>query len=504
MLQMSGQKTSAPAPIGGWNARDAQDLMGPTDAIALDNFFPGDSEVSLRNGFTSHATGMTSDVETLMGYDGAGVQKMFAAAGANIFDATATGAVGAAAVSSLTNARFQFTNMTTSGGNYLWICNGADAPRTFDGSSWATPSLTGVTAADIVNVTLHKRRLLFCFNNSMVFGYLGVNAIAGAVSEFDLSSLFNLGGNLMAVGSWTRDGGAGADDLAVFITSNGEVAVYSGTDPSDATKWSIVGVFKIGRPIGRRCLEKVGADLVVLTEAGAVPLSQVLQSGESAPSTTVTDKISGAFKSAADSQFATFGWQVLLYPKGKYGLFNIPQGSSTFHQYVVNLTTGAWARFKGQNAHCWLVYQGDLYFGGSSGVAYKADNGNNDNSTAIEGYGKMAFNYFGSRGIQKQFTMIRPVMESDLDLAVQIGFDVDFAQGEEFYTPEAAPVLGATWDEAVWDEEFWPIETGNVVQAWRSVRGIGYCAALRIKTSTTAQNIKWHSADFIWIPGVGL
>jgi hypothetical protein len=504
MLQMSGQKTSVPAPIGGWNARDAQDLMGVTDAINLDNYFPGDTEVSLRNGFSSWATGLTSDVETLMAYDGAGTAEMYAAAGANIYEVTSNAAVGSAVVGSLTNARFSWTNVATSGGNFLFICNGADAPRHYNGSAWATPTLSGVTAANINSVTSHKTRLLFTFNDSLVFGFLGVNAVAGTVAEFDLSSLFNLGGSLTAIGTWTRDGGAGADDLAVFITSNGEVAIYSGTDPSDATKWSLVGVFKIGRPIGSRCMEKVGADLVVLTEAGALPLSKVLQSGESAPSTTVTDKISGAFKTASDAQFDTFGWQVLLYPKGKYGLFNIPQGSSVFHQYCVNLTSGAWTRFKGQSAHCWVVHDGNLYFGGTAGTVYRADNGDNDNGAAIVGYGKMAFNYFESRGIQKQFTMIRPVMESNISLAVQIGFDVDFAQGEEFYIPEALPVMGATWDEAVWDEEFWPIEAGNVIQAWRSVRGIGYCAALRIKTSTTAQNIKWHSADFIWVPGVGL
>ena len=83
-------------------------------------------------------------------------------------------------------------------------------------------------------------------------------------------------------------------------------------------------MFKIGRPIGRRCFEKVGSDLIVITDAGAVPLSQVLQSGQSAPTTAISDKIAGAFKESSDANFDTFGWQVLLYPRGRYGLFNIP------------------------------------------------------------------------------------------------------------------------------------------------------------------------------------
>jgi hypothetical protein len=43
------------------------------------------------------------------------------------------------------------------------------------------------------------------------------------------------------------------DDYAAFITSEGQVAVYSGADPASSTTWSLVGVFDIGAPIGRRC-----------------------------------------------------------------------------------------------------------------------------------------------------------------------------------------------------------------------------------------------------------
>jgi hypothetical protein len=59
----------------------------------------------------------------------------------------------------------------------------------------------------------------------------------------------------------------------VAITSEGEAVLYSGNDPSSASAWALVGVFSIGRPIGRRCIEKVGSELIVTTEDGAIPLS---------------------------------------------------------------------------------------------------------------------------------------------------------------------------------------------------------------------------------------
>ena len=57
-----------PAPVGGWNARDALAAMSPLDAVTLDNFFPITSGVMLRKGYTQWATGLTTDVESLLPY----------------------------------------------------------------------------------------------------------------------------------------------------------------------------------------------------------------------------------------------------------------------------------------------------------------------------------------------------------------------------------------------------------------------------------------------------
>tara|TARA_R100000808_G_scaffold24123_1_gene54796 strand:+ start:85 stop:1596 length:1512 start_codon:yes stop_codon:yes gene_type:complete len=498
------QGTSIPAPIGGWNARDAVDMMGPSDAVVLDNYFPDENEVRLRQGSSDHATGLTDDVETLMSYKSGSASKMFAATdGGNIFEVTSSGAVGSAAISSLSNAQFQYVNFGTSGGNFLWICNGADAPRHYNGSSWATPTISGVTSTTIVNVTAHKTRLFFALTNSLKFGYLPVASVAGTVATFDLASLATKGGSLTAIGTWTRDGGDGADDLAVFITSEGEAIIYAGTDPGDATKWSLVGVFSIGRPIGRRCVEKVGADLIVITENGFIPLSKVLPLGLSAPSVAISDKISGAVKTAAKSFKDTFGWQAILYPKGGFGLFNVPNSTvRNYHQYVVNLTTGAWCKFTGLDGNAWVVHDGSLYFGGV-GKVYLADTGTNDSGTAISGSGKTSFQYFGGRGVLKQFTLIRPIIASDGALPVSIGFDVDFKNGTDVYTPSSVTSEGAEWDTATWDTAVWAGESAPI-QAWRSVTGVGYNAAVRIRTSTTNQGVTWHATDVQFIPGSGL
>jgi hypothetical protein len=59
-----------------------------------------------------------------MAYSSGTSNKLFAVSDGKIYDATNTGAVGAAAVSGLTNSKFQYTNITTSGSVL------------FDGSQW--------------------------------------------------------------------------------------------------------------------------------------------------------------------------------------------------------------------------------------------------------------------------------------------------------------------------------------------------------------------------------
>lgn len=47
-----------PAPVGGWNARDALDAMPPTDAVKLVNWIPRAGYVQSRGGFSIHASGL--------------------------------------------------------------------------------------------------------------------------------------------------------------------------------------------------------------------------------------------------------------------------------------------------------------------------------------------------------------------------------------------------------------------------------------------------------------
>lgn len=492
-----------PAPIGGWNARDALDMMGPADAITLDNWYPAESYIELRGGSASHATGLTDEVETLMSYSAGATGKMFAATdGGNVYDATSSGAVSSAEVSSLSNGRLNWVNFGTDGGSFLWFANGSDSPRYYNGASWSTPTLTGVSASDIVSPRVFKRRLFFRFNNSLKFGYLPVASIMGEVSTFDLRPIFEDGGKLQSIGTWTRDGGRGPDDLIAFVTNHGEVAIYAGDDPSVAANWTLQGVFKIGSPIGDRSTIKVGADLFIITVDGYVPLSKVLPQDRSAPGAAISDKIRGAVIDRAQSYKNTFGWQPVLYSAGGYGLFNVPRGNSKYEQHVVNVNTGSWCRFTGWNGHCFNVFNDELYFGGS-GIVYKGDTGTTDAGSAIEANGQTAFSNFGFPGMPKGFVAIRPVVDANGGLPTFLAVHTDFRQNGELFSTTQGGSSGPAWDTSPWDTTAWASDEGTY-SLWYGCDGSGYTGSLQVKAVSSDKWIKWYSSDLMFEVGHGL
>ena len=497
----TSQNVSIPAPVRGWNARDSLANMPEDFAVSLDNMFPNLTSCDLRSGYESHSTGNgTGAVETLVEYAGPVTRKLISAAGSVIYDSSAAGGSTSIATGK-TNARWQTTMMGTSGGNFLFMVNGADAPIYYNGSAFVTPTLSSVTAANIIHVTTHQRRLFFVFKQSLTFGYLPVVSVAGTVSTFDLSGLCRKGGYLMAIGSWTRDGGSGPDDLFVAITSEGEVILYSGNDPSTAADWVLSGVFSIGKPIGRRCIEKVGSDLIVTTQDGAISLTTFLPIDQVAStSMAMSTNIQNEFLASARSYGDNFGWQSLHYPQGSYQLFNIPLTTTTANQYVINTQTGAWCRFTDQNAACWALYNGDLYFGAQDGgIIYKADTGLDDNSNNIDWKILPAFSYYGARGSQKLFTLCRPHFTATGSPGFAIDLNLDFSDRTPTSVPTEPTITGALWDVARWDTGLW---TGSAQTAnWVTVRGLGEAASPAIHGASKSITIKFNSYDMVWQQG---
>ncbi len=468
------QSYTLPPPTGGLNDRDAVDLMAETDALRMVNLFPGIGAVSLRGGYRSWSTGGGAAVLSAFEYNGQdGTRQMITAANGKVWNATATGAATQIGTGFSVNY-WQAVNF----GNRLVMVNGTDQPQQWDGTTLSAANYTGVTDNDLIHITNYRNRLYLTEKASASVWYGATNAITGALTEFDVSAYLRKGGYLLWCGSWTRDKGSGASDLFIMCSSQGEVLVYSGSDPGDAA-WSIVGHFFLPVPLGRRSFVNMGSELGILTEQGIIPLSQILADSQG----TITDKIRNSFREAAKLYKANVGWDVIHHPRSNMLIVNVPVAtSSSSMQFVMNTLTGAWCKFTGLNAFCWTLLNEKLYFGGGSGVVFEADYGSNDNGAAIPFELKQAFSYLGDRTRIKQFLMGKPIVMGDS--AMRFGFNVDTDYSDRALSNSITTVgtSGSLWDTATWDVSPW--DSGSSYQAnWYSVNGIGRCVAPRIAAS---------------------
>lgn len=184
------------SPTKGWNASDDLTDMDVLEAVVLDNWIVTERGCMTRQGFTEHVTGIGANVRTLMEHnDIDGTATLFATTATNIYDVTTAGAVGAAAVSSLTGSGvWSHVMFATAGGNFLVACNGTDPVQNFDGSTWTEPTITasGTSSDDFVQVTAHMTRLWFVEKNTLKVWYLPASAIAGTATAIDFGPVLGL------------------------------------------------------------------------------------------------------------------------------------------------------------------------------------------------------------------------------------------------------------------------------------------------------------------------
>ena len=480
-----------PAPTEGWDAISPLAAMDPKRAPILTNWVPRPGWVELRAGFDYWANTGTIPVESLMVYRGPNsTQKLFAGSGSSIWDVSNNVSPVSPAVSGFSSDRWQYTQFTPAlGDTYLQLVNGIDPLQMYDGVSltWSVPSIaglpSGVTSSDFVNIYAQKRRLWYMVKNSTVAVFMPTDAIQGSIAGTqDFGALWNKGGYIVAMADWTEDGGNGPNDYAVFLSSRGQASIYTGTDPTNAQAWSLVGTFDLSPPLGYRCMTKLGADVACIMLQGLLPLSQVLPFDPSADrSSALTARIQNAMaQSAALAQF-NFGWQFITFPAQQLGILNVPlEVNSEQVQYVTNMLTGAWCQFENWNANCFEIYNDDLYFGDNSGNVCQAWVGGLDGFAPIVADMQCAFNWFDNPGRTKRMTMIQPLVNASGQVTPTLSVDADFSD-----VAPAAPVTvlqgGALWDVAIWDVSLWPSIVTQT--SWYSAEALGHALAVRMQVN---------------------
>lgn len=498
-----GSSRTLPAPYAGLNLRDDITAMKPNEARVLENWVANTGKLKLRDGYAEHATSVGSgDVPTLATYNGATSSKLIAASNGDIYDVTTAGS-GSSLGTGYTDNKWQ----TECYNAKLIMVNGVDTPQTYDGSSLSGGgwSGSGLTASNLANVALVRNRLWFCEKNSADVWYGGVGSITGSLTKFQLSQIAS-GGYCMAIGSWSRDAGDGADDAVVFVMSTGEIIVYQG-DP--ATTFTLSGKFKTGAaPIGRKCLTKVGGELVVITMLGYLPVSAAVGGGSLSAVFGGTGmdlaridpwgKIAPDVINKANLYAGNSGWQATLFHGVLYVSIPTVAGTVARH-HALNIGTGSWSELSGWPSASMAVLNDTLYMGSFNGSVMQVGAAT-DNGAQITARASGAFVVPTTTQSNNEFTLARPKIVVAGNVAGVIGVDTDYVlrpyigDNVSFASGYVSTPWGSAWGSP------WA-SSPTSAPTWYSVTGEGRSVSVRLSVTAESSDVQWFATDIAFKPG---
>lgn len=510
------------APTGGIDDTSPIANMDPNYALAIQNFFPTSGALKVRWGYREYVTGLPSSAKTIMVYNDGGVDEMYACTDSGIYDITVSTAT-PVLVHALTNGDVVWTMFSNIAGHWLIGCNGTDPAFLFDGTTWinftasgspTTPGqISGLAPVDIAFVHQHKNRIWFLEEGSMVAYYWPTNAVAGAATAFPLGGIFTRGGALSALFSGTGDAGTSIEDYLVIQSDEGEVAGYGGSDPATLGSWQLAARYFLGKPLGRKTNAPLGGDTLMMTQSGAVTLSNVvggryrLGAGE----TTASGRISKTINDLVRARQFNPGWELVAAPGYQYIILKIPTGGGLPpRQLVMNSITGAWCSFD-LPAVTFMENGEYIYFSDANGRVLRYGDTTVDN-VLLNGTGgdpilagfQQAYNYFEDTTTSKHFKLVRPVFETQERPNYLLTISTDFAPGglDLLGTPGITSQSVGQWDAAVWDVGLWLVGL-QAFQEWIGLQDIGYCASLIVKTTSTIE-LQFSAATWAFERGSSL
>lgn len=463
-------------------------LANGTAALHLENFWPTPQGIEPRAGATIVAE-VPSQVVSL--FEHRASRQFFAATSTAIYRfnaATSGGGPLVAAISGLTSGQWSTYEVQNSGGNFLLCVNGIDSMRRFDGTAWltitgaGTGAITGVDTSTLAFVWGHRNRVFFTQAGSTSAWYLATNAVGGAATELPLAGVFRKGGALLMGGTWSSDSGAGLDDRCFFVTDAGEVAIYSGANPGDANSWSLVGVYDVGVPLGRKAVTYIGGDVLIATARGIIPLTAVVAKDPAElAASAVTAAIQPDWNRTVDR--IAGDWRI-----GKWSnigmVFALPLGESAESPtiWAANAESGAWTTITGWAATDMTQLGSWLYFGTAGGEVVRAWTGGQDCGMPYFARAMLAFDPLGDPASRKSASVMQAVWKARGSISYSAGLSRDYAS---IWGPPPASASGSTgdvsseWDLATWDLSPWAgdAESYNIVSGWRGVTGLGFAFA---------------------------
>lgn len=353
-------------------------------------------------------------------------------------------------------------------------------------TSLSTVTITNVGTDALSHIWSFASRLFFIERETMNAWYLPVDSIGGAASAFSLAGVMQRGGTLIFGGRWSLDSGDGLDDKCVFVSSEGEIAVYEGTNPGSASEWALVGLYRIGRPMGKNATMRAGGDLLVATDQGLIPVSAAIQKDFAAlESYAVSAAIRPTWQQSVRER-SDLDWEVLKWPKENMLIVSQPRTTvyDDSQALVANLQTGAWCRFAGPDVRCLSLHKNHAYFGANDGRVYRFEDGGSDDGAAYTCTYVGQFDHCGAISQTKSASQARATFISADPFTPQLSASANYRVDTPAAPASADEYAKSEWDFALWDIALWDgVEEFPISTQWLSIVGSGFTLAPQVQVT---------------------
>lgn len=485
------------APTGGWVSAVNQAAAVPGTALVCENWFPTTRGIRLRGGSQVFADIGTESAESFISYIGATTQKLFAAIDGEIYEIT-EGSPPTSVVTGQTSNYYSYSNFATVGGYFISAVNGTDPLQLYDGTTWtaitgaSTPAITGIDTSLLSHVNVYRNRQWFVEKDSLRVHYLPVDSIAGAVGTLSLAGVFKRGGSVLFTATWSADSGAGMDDRLVIMSTQGEIAVYEGSNPSDIADFGLVQVYDASPPLGKNGYVQVGGDLLILTDIGIIPMSAIqVKTPEALALASATRQIQPDWTNDVRTRrnpLAPLPWEVVKWPSRNMAFVSSPTTDIDARWcYVVNLETGAWAKYTGWDARSFVLYEDRIFFGTSEGKVMEAEITGNDNGQLIYHTYVGHAEHLGAVGRYKTVMQARARFRVSYNIAPKLSISTNYSITLPS-PPSVGPISMAAdvWDAAIWDTARWDNGQSLYTQTvgWTSIGKSGDVHSLQIQATS--------------------
>ena len=473
------QTHGLPAPVLGIDEQlvnNAQDT-----AIVMQNFWPTEKGLEIRRGYRRVGSlGTESPPLRLIPYEGK--KELLAQYEGEEIKRLGVGLEGSEAIVadlgfSATGAPASYAEVQTEFGSFLIMVNGVDPMLVYDGDVLVRvndlevrglSSIDRVPSTNFSHVWTYGRRVFFIQKDTNSAWYLDIGSIptaSGRATELPLGAVFNHGGQLLSGFTWSVDVGDTLTDRCVFVTTNGEYAVYNGDPDID---FAIDGVYRAGILKSRNSFFKLGGDTHLLMSNGVKSFSEIVRGGSDGNEPNSLDKgIAGILRRTLldadegdqfEAEYLRSADMVLFgnVTRLRLGPEDVVEGNEE-QLFVRNSRIGAWATIKGWPVSAMAVLGESLYFSDKKGFLYKAWEGAIDGVNPYTAYLRYSFGAISGLIPKKVVSLMNGVWDTVGEICPEYGL-VDYQGKPAIDDPGTCfSARRCSWDECKWPPDGDPL-----------------------------------------------